>query len=175
MSDQDVDGGQRPRGRAVLWVMLAVGVLVGVVLIAVVREAGEAPTSDLPDSAAGATSTDVATSASPESPESTEGTPSPAPMPAGTPGAAVETLLEAIADGDCAAATAVVTDSFLEHNGECSTALPEQFAWFLGEETVDDATSTATVVCMMGGEEQREEYRFHLVVEDGAWKVDTIS
>ncbi len=162
--------------RPAIWATLTVGVvLLGLVAVVALGGAEDDPAAgDRSRSTAGA-STPGASDGSPGATDGTAGGTAPAPLPEDTPGATVETLLRAIADGDCAAAMAVVTDTFLDHNGECTAALPERFDWALGGETVDESTATAVVVCRMDGAEHREQYRFHLVAEDGTWKVDTIS
>jgi hypothetical protein len=101
----------------------------------------------------------------------------------GAPGQSVTALHEAVMDKDCAALRAETTESFREAQDLTTCAEVEQLAqgysdYVFSIDSVEIVNSTATVETtesyVYNGRSRSEQNVYHLVRENGHWKVDSV-
>lgn len=189
-------GGDAGKG---LWIALAVvgvvalaGVIVALVLLLTGDdkdaddEKADDPASSATSSAtSGTTATDdptaSAATSTPADPSTTasgraEGT-STADAVANEPKAVVEAFLGSVLDGDCATAEDLVTEAYIEDEGDCDpddipTDLADQVTYTVGDAKVNDAAGTATVPVDADFAGTKETSTVELVKVDGRWLVN---
>lgn len=95
---------------------------------------------------------------------------------ANDPKSVVEAFLESVVSGDCATAEDLVTEAYLEEEGDCDASdLPSGFAdqvvYTVGTPKVDDAAGTATVPVEVSFSGQEDTSTVELVQESGQWRI----
>ncbi|MDZ5619786.1 DUF2510 domain-containing protein [Nocardioides bizhenqiangii] len=99
-------------------------------------------------------------------------------LPDTTPEDVVEEYVQAVKDGDCEAALALLSEKLIaEEEANCEDEedfmTDEEFEYVVGEATIDEEAETATVPFEVTAEGFSEEFPIGLVVEDEEWKIDS--
>lgn len=179
---------------AVVGVLALVGVIVGLILLLADddedKRAGKDPssTSTSSSNATEASSspteasspTDASTSASPADPSTSGGViggNSTADAVPNDPKSVVQAFLDSVAGGDCATAEDLVTEKYLEEEGNCDPKdIPSDFAdtfkYTVGTPKVNDAAGTATVPVEVDVAGDKQTSDVELVKVGGLWRVD---
>ena len=99
-------------------------------------------------------------------------------LPDTSPEDVVEGYVQAIKDGDCEAALALLSEEFIaEEEANCEDEedfmTDEEFEYEVGEATIDEDAETAVVPFSVTAEGVDEDFPIGLVVEDDEWKIDS--
>jgi hypothetical protein len=99
-------------------------------------------------------------------------------LPDTSPEEVVEQYVQAIKDGDCEAALALLSEKLIaEEEANCEDEedfmTDQEFDYEVGDATIDEEAETAVVQFSVSAEGIDEEVPIGMVVEDGEWKIDS--
>lgn len=139
-------------------------------------------TGDLGATASTDQPTDASTPTSPADPSTSPGGGviggnSTADAVANDPKSVVRAFLDSVSSGDCATAEDLVTEQYLEEEGNCDpkeipSDFADQFKYTIGSPKVDDAAGTATVPVEVSFAGDKETSSVKLVKVGGLWRIN---